>query len=165
MKKRLLFLITWLLITIFTVSLFAQNKNVTGQVTERNNLPVPYATITLKNSSQAIVSDANGNFTLSIPQNSVLIISASGYKTETIKAENSTDLRITLTEDVARLDEIVVTGLTTSVKRRNLSNAVATITSKELNGISPAQTFDAALEVRCTPQCKSHGGRVLRSPR
>ena len=57
-----------------------------------------------------------------------------------------TDLQIKLTEDVARLDEIVVTGLATSVKRRNLSNAVATISSKELNGISPAQTFDAALE-------------------
>ena len=128
------------------MSLFAQNKTVTGQVTERNNVPVPYATITVKNSSQAIVSDANGKFTLSVPQNAVLIVSATGYKTQTIKAENSTDLQIKLTEDVARLDEIVVTGLTTSVKRRNLSNAVATISSKELNGIAPAQTFDAALE-------------------
>ena len=46
---------------------------------------------------------------------------------------------------MARLDEVVVTGLTTGVKRRNLANAVATISSKELNGVAPAQTFDAAL--------------------
>ena len=79
-------------------------------------------------------------------KNAVLIISATGYKTQTIKTENSTDLQIKLAEDVARLDEIVVTGLSTSVKRRNLANAVAVISSKELNGTAPAQTFDAALE-------------------
>ena len=89
MKKRLFFITAWLLITIIPVSLFAQNKTVTGQVTERNNVPVPYATITVKNSSQAIVSDANGKFSLSVPQNAVLIVSATGYKTQTIKAANA----------------------------------------------------------------------------
>ena len=83
---------------------------------------------------------------MSVPQNAVLIVSATGFKTQTIKPENIADIQIKLTEDVARLDEIVVTGLSTSVKRRNLANAVSTITSKELNGVSPAQTFDAALE-------------------
>jgi hypothetical protein len=53
--------------------------------------------------------------------------------------------RLKLEEDVARLDEVIVTGLATSVKRRNLSNAVATISSNQLQGIAPAQTFDAAL--------------------
>ena len=146
MKKRLLFITGWLLITILPVSLFAQNVTVTGQVTTENNLPFPGATIAVKNSAQAVASDANGKFTLSLPQNADLTVSATGYKTQIIKTSNTTDLQIKLTEDVARLDEVVVTGLATSVKRRNLSNAVATITSEELNGISPAQTFDAALE-------------------
>jgi len=88
----------------------------------------------------------NGKFVVSVPQSAVLIVSASGFKTQTIKVENATDLQISLTEDVARLDEIVVTGLSTSIKRRNLANAVAVISSKELAGTAPAQTFDAALE-------------------
>ena len=146
MKKRSLFLTAWLFLIMFPVSLFAQNKTVTGQVTERNNLPLPYATITIKNSSRALVSDVNGKFVVSVPQSAVLIVSASGFKTQTIKVENATDLQISLTEDVARLDEIVVTGLSTSIKRRNLANAVAVISSKELAGTAPAQTFDAALE-------------------
>jgi TonB-linked SusC/RagA family outer membrane protein len=146
MKKRLFFLTTWLLVIMFPAIVFAQNRAITGQVTERNNQPVPYATITVKNSSQAVVSDANGKFTIPAPQNAVLIVSASGFKTQTIKTENATELQISMTEDVARLDEIVVTGLSTSVKRRNLANAVATISSKELNSVAPAQTFDAALE-------------------
>jgi TonB-linked SusC/RagA family outer membrane protein len=49
-------------------------------------------------------------------------------------------------EDVAHLDEVVVTGLATTVKRRNLANAVVTISAKELDEGAPAQTFDAALE-------------------
>lgn len=136
----------YLLITILPLALTAQTKILNGRVTGSNNLPIVGATIAVKNSAQAVSSDGDGKFSLSIPQNAVLTISAIGYKTQTIKTDNINDLQIKLSEDVARLDEIVVTGLATSVKRRNLSNAVSTITSKELNGISPAQTFDAALE-------------------
>jgi TonB-dependent starch-binding outer membrane protein SusC len=50
-----------------------------------------------------------------------------------------------MVEDVARLDEIVVTGLSTTVKRRNLANAVTTISATQLNGVAPSQTFDEAL--------------------
>jgi len=66
------------------VSLFAQSKTLTGLVTAGNNVPVQGATISVKNSSQAAASDVNGKFTLSVPENAVLIISAVGYKTQTI---------------------------------------------------------------------------------
>ena len=144
MRKRLLFITGWLLITIIPVSLFSQGKIVTGKITA-DNIPVAGATIAVNNSAEGVTSDADGKFSLSVPQNSELTISATGYKTQTIKA-NNTSLQISLTEDVARLDEVTVTGLATSVKRRNLANAVATISAKELNGVAPAQTFDAALE-------------------
>jgi len=146
MKKRLLVITVWLLITILPVSLFAQNRTITGQVTGDNNIPIPGATIDIKGALRPFLSDADGRFSLPVPQNAIITVSAVGYKSQTIKTDNISELRIKLSEDVARLDEIVVTGITTSIKRRNLANAVATISSKELNGISPAQTFDAALE-------------------
>ena len=146
MEKKLLLISGWILITILPVSLVAQNKTFTGQVIERNNLPVSGATIAVKNSNQAVSSDVNGKFSISVPQSAVLIITAAGYKTQTIKAADGSDLQVKLSEDIARLDEVVVTGLSTSVKRRNLANAVASISSKELNETAPAQTFDAALE-------------------
>lgn len=146
MRNKLLFIIGWLLITIIPVSLFAQNKTFTGAITTGNNIPVQGATIVVKNSSVATASDANGNFTLSIPENADLIISAVGYKTQTIHFLGASSLQVKLAGDVSRLDEVVVTGLATSVKRKNLANAVAVIDSKQLNGIAPAQTFDAALE-------------------
>jgi TonB-linked SusC/RagA family outer membrane protein len=146
MGKKSLLITGWILITILPVSLVAQNKTFTGQVIEKNNLPVSGATIAVKNSNQAVSSDVNGKFSISVPQSAVLIITAAGYKTQTIKAADGSDLQVKLSEDIARLDEVVVTGLSTSVKRRNLANAVASISSKELNETASAQTFDAALE-------------------
>src|SRR5512132_568490 len=132
MRKLFLFITKWFLITTIPVSLFSQSKIVTGQITA-DNTPVVGATIAVNN-SEAVASDADGKFSLSVPQNAVLTVTATGYKTQTIKADN-TNLQISLTEDVARLDEITVTGLATSVKRRNLANAVATISSKQLSGV------------------------------
>lgn len=131
---------------LFHSSLLAQNKRVTGLITAANNIPVQGATISVKNSSRTTATDANGKFNLSVPDNSLLIVTATGYKTQTISAAGASDLQIKLVEDVSKLDEVVVTGLATSVKRRNLSNAVTVIGAEELNGTAPAQTFDAALE-------------------
>lgn len=125
---------------------FAQ-VSVTGTVTDANNVPIPGATIKLLRTAIGTSSDANGKFTLNIPGNSGTIeISSIGYRTQTVEVpSNNSDLKIQLQVDVGKLDEVVVTGLATSVKRRNLANAVATISAKELNGVAPAQTFDAAL--------------------
>jgi TonB-linked SusC/RagA family outer membrane protein len=146
MRNKLLFITGWLLVVMIPVSLFAQSKTLTGLVTAGNNVPVQGATISVKNSSQAAASDLNGKFTLSVPENAVLIISAVGYKTQTINVSGILELKVKLEEDVSRLDEVIVTGLATSVKRKNLANAVAEISSNELDGTAPAQTFDAALD-------------------
>jgi len=144
--RKLLVSAGWILISLIPVSLCAQNKTVSGEVTAGKNNPVQGATISVKNSSAAVVSDAFGKFTLSIPENAVLIISATGYKTQTMTVPANSPLKIQLSEDVSRLDEVVITGLSTSVKRKNLANAVAVISANELNGTAPAQTFDEALE-------------------
>jgi TonB-dependent starch-binding outer membrane protein SusC len=121
--------------------------SVSGTIADVNKIPIPGASVKLLGSTTGTSSDANGKFTLNIPGSSGTIeISSIGYATQTTKVTASvSDLSITLLVDVGKLDEVVVTGLATSVKRRNLANAVATISAKELNGVAPAQTFDAAL--------------------
>jgi TonB-dependent starch-binding outer membrane protein SusC len=135
--------------TALPFALFAQTRTVTGTVTAANNT-VPGVTITVKNSTQATVTDANGWFSIKVSGDASLVISAVGYKTQTIAVGSQSNLKIKLEEDVSKLDEIVVTGLATSVKRKNLANAVGEISSQELNGVAPAQTFDAALEGKIT---------------
>lgn len=131
----------FLLLPLFTL---AQSRTVTGTVTGTDNVALSGATISVVNSPIAAVADANGRFTLSVPRNATLTVSYLGYKSQTIEA-SSGELNIQLQQDAGKLDEVVVTGLATSVKRRNLANAVVTINSEELTGISRAQTFDAAL--------------------
>jgi TonB-linked SusC/RagA family outer membrane protein len=146
MRKRLHFFTVTALMTLFHSALLAQNKTVTGLVTAGNNIPVQGVTISVKDSPRATTTDANGKFTISVFDNTSLIVSVAGYKTQTINTAGASDLQIKLVADVSRLDEVVVTGLATSVKRRDLPNAVTVIGAKELNGIAPAQTLDAALE-------------------
>src|SRR6185436_1186732 len=62
-----------------------------------------------------------------------------------VTSANATDLTVKLVSDVARLDEVVVTGLVTNVKRSNLANAVTTVSGKDLTGTTAPQTFDGAL--------------------
>jgi TonB-linked SusC/RagA family outer membrane protein len=134
------------LITALPAYIYAQ-VTVSGTVTDANNAPVVGATIKLKNSNIGTATDASGKFTIALPgRGGTLEISSIGFKTQNIEVSSSnSDLVIKMQEDVGRLDEVVVTGLATSVKRRNLANAVATISSKQLTGMAPAQTFDAAL--------------------
>ena len=146
MKKNIHYLLVILSITLLPGWLHAQEKAITGKVTAADGTPLQSVTVSAKQSNLAVYTDADGKFKLSIPANSDVVISAAGFKTQTIKAADvQSDLQIKLTEDVARLDEVVVTGLATNVKRRNLANAVATISGKQLDGIAPAQTFDAAI--------------------
>ena len=125
----------------------AQNKTLTGKVTDATDHAIAGASIMVKQSTAGTLTDATGNFTLSVsPSATAIIISATGFRSQTIDIGSNLSFNIKLEEDVAKLDEVVVTGITTNVKRRNLANTVVTISSKQLAGIAPAQTLDGALE-------------------
>ncbi|MHB1920774.1 MAG: SusC/RagA family TonB-linked outer membrane protein [Chitinophagaceae bacterium] len=146
MKKYLL--LVWVVLGVFILpnGLKAQSLSVTGKVMNRNGSPIPGAYIQILSSNLGTTADQEGKFSLRVPQKAILLIHSIGFKSRTIPIDSSTHLQIKLEDDVAKLDELVVTGLTTSVKRRNLANDVTTISGKELSGIAPAATLDAALE-------------------
>jgi TonB-linked SusC/RagA family outer membrane protein len=126
---------------------FSQNQTIAGRITDAGGNPVGGASIVIKGTSRGTTTDAEGNFKLTVAPNSLVTVSSAGYVARTLRADElGSESKIRLEEDVAHLDEVVVTGLATAVKRRNLANAVATISSKELNEGAPAGTFDAALE-------------------
>lgn len=151
MRKLLNGLAGLLCILLLPAVSHAQSKTVSGQVTDTKSNPLPGVSVVIEKTNNGVVTDAEGQFTLSTPGNANIVISLTGFKTQTIKAASlQTGLLIKMEEDFARLDEVVVTGLATTVKRRNLANAVGTISSKELTGVAPAQTFDAALNGKVT---------------
>lgn len=132
-------------VALLPASLLAQERTITGRITDGTGVPLPAISIVVKQTNRGTATDVEGRFSITAPANATLVITAAGYKSQTIQIGSSADLTIKLEEDIARLDEVVVTGLATTVKRRNLANAVATISNKQLQGTAPAQTFDAAL--------------------
>lgn len=132
--------------SLLPTTIFAQEKSYSGKITDLKGIPLQGVSVVIRQTGRGTTTDTEGRFTLTGPSNAVLQISSAGFKSQSIQVSSTGgELSIKLDEDIARLDEVVVTGLATSVKRRNLSNAVATISSKQLNGTAPAQTFDAAL--------------------
>lgn len=151
MRKFYWFLAGWILLALLPGQVFSQNKTITGKVVDAQGNPVVGASVVIRHTVQGTATDAEGNFKLTVGPNAVIIISSAGFTSQTLKADElEPNGRIRLAEDVTHLDEVVVTGLATSVKRRNLSNAVATISGRELSGVAPAQTLDGALEGKIT---------------
>lgn len=147
MRKLLFLFVAWLCIMLSPQAIFAQTRTISGKISDSKGTPVSGASVIVLHTTRGTFTDADGQFKIAVPSNASLLISFTGFQSQTIKTDAGTDnLQIKLEEDIARLDEIVVTGLATSTKRKNLANAVATISAKELNGIAPPQTFDAALE-------------------
>jgi len=132
--------------SLLASSLEAQ-VTVSGTVTNSQKQPIQGASVTIDKSRQGggTQTDNDGKFHLSAPASATLVISYVGYKTTLVKVKGSEDLTVALEEDFGKLDEVVVSGLATSVKRSNLANSIGTISSKQLTGIAPAQTFDAAI--------------------
>lgn len=140
-KTKILFLLAVLLLPAW---IFAQTT-VTGRVTDPNGTPLERASITVKGTNNFTQTDADGKFSISVANsNAQLIVSFVGFVPQTISAGSSGN--ITLAIDNTNLNEVVVTGLATSVKRSNAANSVATISSKQLTGNTRAQTLDGAMQ-------------------
>jgi TonB-dependent starch-binding outer membrane protein SusC len=126
--------------------LFAQVQ-VSGIVMDSSNTPLNGVSVQLRNSATGTTTDANGRFTLTIPsQSGVLQFSYVGFQPKTVDLKGAgTQLTVVLQGESSRLQEVVVTGIATSVKRSNLANAVSSISAKELTGTTVQPTLDAAM--------------------
>lgn len=127
--KRLVMGLLWLL---YSLSLSAQQKTVTGTVTDDKSAPLPGATIRLKNTAIAAVSDNKGHFTISVPDdNGVLVISFTGMETKEVPLQRRSSVAVTLGYANTNLSDVVVIGYGT-VKKRDLTGTVSTVKGSEL---------------------------------
>ncbi len=100
-----------LLLALFVLPallLFAQNRTVKGKVTGSDGKAVPFATVTVKGTNNAISADENGNFSIQAPPNAILVFSAASYKDTEVKIGNQTTVTASLTTQ-GELSEVVIT--------------------------------------------------------
>ena len=85
-----------------------QTGTVTGQVVDAKGEPVIGASILIKGTGTGIITDINGNFTVSASPDATLVVSFVGYKTQEISLSGKKNIKIILQEDSELLDEVVV---------------------------------------------------------
>lgn len=130
--KRYLFL----LLSFFTLSLYAQQVKLTGNVTSASDKePMIGVTIMVKGTPTGTVTDFDGNYSLEVPSNSTIVFSMIGYKTQEIKVNNRTHINVALAEDVEALDEVVVIGYG-AVKRSDLTSSISTVKGEDLKSMA-----------------------------
>src|SRR5579872_1747693 len=132
MKKLLLVSLCFLMLCVTQV--FAQNRTVTGTVTAKDDgLPIPGATVKVKGTTTATVTNSAGKFSLTVPSGSSIVVSFVGYDTQTITVGSQTTINVSLITASATLGEVVITtsmGVKHSAKE--LGYSATTITPKEL---------------------------------
>lgn len=130
------FLSLVLLMVLLTGMAFAQQKTVTGKVSDETGTPVPGATIILKGTSTGTVSDMDGKFSINIPLTSkTLVISFIGLKTQEIQLGVQTSLGITMVAETIGIDEVIAIGYS-SAGRKNVASSIAKISEKDIVGLS-----------------------------
>lgn len=113
-----------LLLCCSFTSLVAQ-KTISGTITDVENLPLTGASVVEKGTNNGVTADFDGNYSIDLPDSSaILIFSYVGFATKEVDVGNQTTLNVTLEEDVAKLDEVVLIGYGTQ-KKKDVTGSVA----------------------------------------
>lgn len=120
-------------------------RTISGTVTDKSGEPIIGANVLVKGTSQGIITDLDGNFTLNnVPANAELVISYIGYKEQTIKVGSQTSFSVKLVEDTELIDEVVVVGYA-SQKKVNLTGSVASVDMGEIAEKRPITNLSSGL--------------------
>jgi TonB-linked SusC/RagA family outer membrane protein len=147
LKFTAMFLVLSLVVQVATVSgLFAQEPvkhKITGKVTSASdNSPIPGASVQVKGKAIGSVTNIDGDFTVEVADDDIIIVSFVGYITEEVAVAGKSSLDVKLVEDVTKLDEIVVVGYN-STQKKNLASSVAVVNDKALANLTTTDVLQA----------------------
>ncbi len=132
-----------MVILFFNITLFAQNTKLTGiVVSETDNQPIPGVNVVIKNTSKGTTTDFDGKYEIEVSKGDVLQFSYVGYVTQVRIIDNQTTLNVALTEDLAKLDEVVVIGYGTQ-KKSLTTGSISKVVNDDLDQIAVSRVDDA----------------------
>ncbi|SDS03692.1 TonB-linked outer membrane protein, SusC/RagA family [Gillisia sp. Hel1_33_143] len=143
MKKKLNVILT--LFLVFVVQLtFAQEKTVTGTVSDNQGLPLPGVNVIVKGTNNGTQTDFDGNFQISTATGQVIVFSYVGFATQSQTVGASNTINVTLDVDAAALDEVIVLGYSTKGVEEVTGSSVQ-LGGEEI-AKSPAVSVEQALQ-------------------
>ncbi|MDQ3292753.1 MAG: carboxypeptidase-like regulatory domain-containing protein, partial [Bacteroidota bacterium] len=131
MKKILL--MNFLLVLTLLQTAFAQDKRISGRVTDAaSNQGLPGVTVLVKGTSTGTATDVDGNYSLNVPNTGTLVFSFIGYTTVEQPIGASATINVTLASDTRQLNEVVVTALGVERSRNSLPYAATQVGGEDV---------------------------------
>mgnify|MGYP003649706207 CR=1 FL=1 len=143
MKTKFSGILTLLLAFVVQLT-FAQEKTISGTISDNSGLPLPGATVLVKGTSSGTSSDFDGKYSIKANQGATLVFSFVGYSTQEVAVGSSSTINVAMQEDAQALEEVVVTGTGVATSRRKVAIAVETVKSEDLKP-APAGDISQAL--------------------
>lgn len=142
------YLLSFLFLLSTLGNLWAQERTLSGKIlSSEDNQPLPGVNIILKGTSVGTTTDIDGNYRLSVPTgDAILVFSVIGYTPQEIVVGTQTTIDLVMKVDVQQLQEVVVTGYGSQIKRE-LTGAITQVKGEGLRNF-PAPTLDAMLQGR-----------------
>ncbi|NKI28396.1 SusC/RagA family TonB-linked outer membrane protein [Arenibacter sp. 6A1] len=131
MKTKLNGILTLFLALVVQLS-FAQEKTISGTVTDQDNLPLPGVNILVKGTTTGTQTDFDGNYTIRGAVGQTLVFTYVGQKTVSMPIGSGNIINLSMQEDAQALEEVVVTALGIERKPRELSYSVSKLDSDEV---------------------------------
>jgi TonB-linked SusC/RagA family outer membrane protein len=119
------------LLLLLSIGVQAQTTTITGTITDASGT-LPGVTIKIKDKPTATLSNENGNYSLVVASNDILVFSFIGYKTIEVPVTNHTTINIKLQEDTTALKEVVVNAGYYNVKEKERTGSISKISSKDI---------------------------------
>jgi len=143
MRRKRLVLVLFMMLSFTGLAVAQEGRTVTGIVREANGQPLPGATVTERGTTNTVLTDANGNFTIRVPSTATLVVSFVGYTQKEISAA-STALAVELESSGSQLmSEVIVTGFGVRRQTRKLSYSVSEVKGADLTRASNANVVNA----------------------
>ncbi len=143
--KRILFfaLILSVALVAFVLPI---SKTITGKISDAKGNPIPYVTLTVKGTKTSVVSDANGNFKITVAdEKAVLVFSAIGYETKEVKIGSSNIVNVVLKISKQKLQEVVTIGKEEEIEYDRAYIAPSLNKSKMVYGYAPGTNANFAM--------------------
>lgn len=121
------------MLMLISTTLYAQERTVRGRVTSvEDGNPIPGVNVTLKGSVIGTVTDANGSYTLQVPETGTLVFSFIGLQSQEIVMDGKSVFDVSLSADVTQLGEVVVTAVGIPREKKTLGYAVTNLSGEQL---------------------------------
>ncbi|MBE0667152.1 MAG: TonB-dependent receptor plug domain-containing protein, partial [Bacteroidales bacterium] len=116
--------------------LYSQNVTVTGTVTSSDDgLPLAGVTVLQKATTNGVITDTNGKYSISVPGNATIVFSFLGMQTQEIQVPENRIINLVLSPSTTMMDEIVVTALGISREKKSLGYAVTEVSGAEVASV------------------------------